>query len=71
MRADKIKLNNSLENSSDMKSQAENITDTIHSLDGINAVRVDTLENTITVDYNEDKVSLKEIQRKLKEADYI
>ncbi len=72
MRAEKIKLNNRLRNSSDMKTEARNITDAIHSLgDGINAVRVDPLENTITVDFIGDKVSLTDIERKLREENYL
>lgn len=71
MRADKIKLSDSLVKSKDMKSEARTLTDKVHSLKGINAVRVDPMENTITVDYNENQVSLSDIKKVLKEDNYI
>ena len=70
MRADKFKLNPSFKNSKNLESDAKALTDAVHTLDGINAVRVDPIANTITVDYNEDKVSKREIKQKLKENNY-
>lgn len=53
-----------------MKSRAKNITDEIHTLGGINAVRVDPFENYITVDYNEEEISADEIQNKIREQNF-
>lgn len=71
MKVEKIQLNDTLRKSSDMKSEARSITDTVHSAGGVNSVRVDPLENNITVDYNEDQVTLEQIKQKLKESNYI
>ncbi len=70
MKADKFKLTNSFTDAAKMKAHAKNITDEIHSLGGINAVRVDPFENYITVDYNEEEVSQEDIQKKIKEANF-
>ncbi len=67
----KYKLNNTLKEADDMKTFAKSITDDIRSLGGVNAVRVDTLENSITVDYNEGQVSSDQIQEKLKAGNYV
>lgn len=71
IKVEKFRLNNSLKNAGDMKTEAKAIQDSIHNLDGINAVRVDPFENMITVDYNADQVSLSQIEQKLKENNYI
>ncbi len=71
MKAEKFKLNNSLEDVSDLKSVSKSLTDDIHSLGGVNAVRVDPIENTVTVDYNEGQVSSEQIKQKLKDSNYL
>ncbi|WP_099190769.1 heavy-metal-associated domain-containing protein [Tepidibacter mesophilus] len=71
MKAEKFKLNNSLKDNDNLKSVAKSLTDDIHSLGGVNAVRVDPIENTVTVDYNEGQVSSNQIQQKLKDGNYL
>jgi len=71
MKAEKFRLNSSLKDVADLKSVAKSLTDDIHSLGGINAVRVDPIENTVTVDYNEGQVSSSQIKQKLKEGNYL
>lgn len=60
MRADKFKVPG-LKSSDDMTLYS----DTISKLDGVNAVRVDIMANTVTVDYDESKISEKELQSKI------
>ncbi|MBB6216299.1 copper chaperone CopZ [Anaerosolibacter carboniphilus] len=55
----------------DAKSQAEAIHNTIAQMNGIKAVRVDSFANTVTVDYDDKKVSSSQIESKLKENNYI
>ncbi len=55
----------------DAKSQAESIHHVISQMDGIKAIRVDSFANTVTVDYEDDKVSSSEIESKLRENNYI
>ncbi|WP_041701509.1 heavy-metal-associated domain-containing protein [Gottschalkia acidurici] len=71
MKANKYKLSSSLKNSSDFNSQSESIHSSIRSIDGVNAVRIDSDANTVTVDYDAGKVSSSEIEQKLKEGNFI
>lgn len=71
MKAEKFKLNNSLKDVADLKLVAKSLTDEIRSINGVNAVRVDPIENTVTVDYNEGQVSSSQIQQKIKDGKYL
>lgn len=71
MKAEKFKLGNSLKNIRDIEYKSKRITDSIYSLgQGINFIRVDPIENTVTVDFMEEKISAADIQQKLRDADY-
>ncbi|WZL74222.1 hypothetical protein QBE52_05650 [Clostridiaceae bacterium 35-E11] len=65
MKAAKFKL------TGDAKKQAKSIHDSIVQLNGINAVRIDSFANTVTVDYDDHKVSSSDIQSTLKQNNYI
>lgn len=71
MRLEKFRLSNSLKNASDINFQAKMIQDTLYDIEGVNIVRVNTFENTITIDYNEVQISSSKIQQKLKENNYM
>ncbi|MBU5439676.1 heavy-metal-associated domain-containing protein [Tissierella sp. MSJ-40] len=47
------------------------IKDSLKTVEGINAVRLDTTAQTITVDYDDSVVSLSTIESKLKENNFI
>lgn len=55
---------------SDLNDKSHTIHSSISELEGVNAVRVDPFRNIVTVDFDEDKVSEKEIQNKLKENNF-
>lgn len=55
----------------DMNEKTHIIHSAISELQGINAVRVDPYRSTVTVDFDENKVSEKEIQNKLKENNFM
>lgn len=69
MKAEKFKLNNSLKDVTDLKSFKTSLTEDINSLGGVNAVRIDAVANTITVDYNEEQVSSTQIKQKITEIE--
>lgn len=71
MKAEKFQLNNSYKEVRDLQAIEKSISQDIQSLNGINAVRLDPIANTVTVDYNEGQVSSSEIQQKLKEGNYL
>lgn len=70
MKAKKFPISNP-GNSKELKERAELYQSTIHQLNGINAIRVDPYAENITVDYDDTKVSEKEIQKKLEENNLI
>ncbi|WP_083525085.1 heavy-metal-associated domain-containing protein [Thermotalea metallivorans] len=53
------------------KSQANAIHDSITQMDGIKAVRIDSFANTVTVDYDDSRISSSDIQSKLRQHNYI
>lgn len=55
----------------DAKSKKEAIHDTIASMYGIKAIRVDSFANTVTVDYDDEKVCSSEIESALKQNNFI
>lgn len=63
MQTDKFRFK-SLNNT---KTSRENIESIISALNGVNTVMVDTMDNTITVDYDDLKTSFSEIRAKLDE----
>ena len=65
MKAVKFQIN------TDAKSQGESIHNSISNLDGIMAVRVDSFANTVTVDYDDNRISSKDIESNLKQNNYI
>ncbi len=66
MKAKKFPISNP-GNSKELKDRAQFYQSTINQMDGINSIRVDPYAENITVDYDETKVSEKEIQKKLEE----
>jgi len=71
MREEKFNLSNSFKITTDMEATARTMTDDIRSLNGISDAYVDISQNTITVDYDETKISSQEIRKKLKELNYL
>ncbi|QUH26735.1 heavy-metal-associated domain-containing protein [Serpentinicella alkaliphila] len=65
MKANKFKLN------TDVKSNGKNIHNSISKLDGINSVRLDSFANTVTVNYDDSKVSSSEIESILRQKNYL
>ncbi len=55
---------------SDLNDKSHIIHSSISELEGVNAVRVDPFRSIVTVDFDDDKVSEKEIQNKLKENNF-
>lgn len=58
-------------NDQDMNEKTHVIHSAISGLQGINAVRVDPYRNTVTVDFDDGKVSEKEIQEKLRQNNFM
>ncbi|AOY75292.1 heavy-metal-associated domain-containing protein [Clostridium formicaceticum] len=59
MKAEKFKFKG------DAKAKGKEIHKSIAALDGVKAVRVDSFANTVTVDYDENKISSSDIKSKL------
>jgi copper chaperone CopZ len=49
--------------------QITSIRNSISQIDGVKAVRVDTIANTITVEYDENKVSTNQLQSQINQLD--
>jgi copper chaperone CopZ len=65
MKADKFKIKG------DAKPQAKSIHNSIAKLDGIKAIRVDSLANTVTVDYDDEKITSSQIESTLKDNKFM
>ena len=70
MRAKKYRISN-LGVTEEMKKNSQRIQSAINQLEGINAVRIDPYAETVTVDFDDSKVSEEEIQKILRDDHYL